>query len=63
MFQDKDHREQVHVVRVVGAEYVLTTVVVVDKLANLLHTIQVAADRLHGALMADAVADHQAQAD
>mgnify|MGYP006157448507 FL=1 len=63
VFQDNDHREQVHVVKIAGAVYVLTIVVAVDKLVYLLHTIQAAADSLHGALMADAVADHQAQAD
>ena len=63
VFQDNAHREQVHVANLAGAVYVLAIVVAVDKLVYLLHTIQVAADSLHGALMADAVADHQAQAD
>ena len=63
MFQDNAHREQVHVANLAGAAYVLAIVVAVDKLVYLLHTIQAAADSLHGALMADAVADHQAQAD
>ena len=63
MFQDNAHKEQVHVVKIAGAVYVLAIVVAVDKLVYLLHTIQAVADSLHGALMADAVAGHQAQVD
>ena len=62
VFQDNDHREQVHVARVAGAVYVLTIVVVLDRLVFFLHIIQAAADRQLGALTAGAVVDLRAPA-